>query len=124
MYKSHRLVFLSHWKSYLAQAIAIIISSIIVFCYCYVLIILDSCVISEGVDIYKLDLKNEVKSICSFLGIGYQNYFKNKTGLIIQVTFEFLLSLIPVTIFLFTQRPHDCFKCLGKNPSAGNYSIF
>lgn len=102
MYNNHRLVFLSHWKSYTAQASAIIISSVIVFCYCYVLIVLDSCVISEGVDVYKTDLKDEVRSICSFLGISYQNYFKNKTGMIIQVTFEFLLSLIPVTIFLFT----------------------
>lgn len=49
MYYSHRLVFLTHWKIYFVQALTIFVSSTLVFGYIYLMILLESCVISEGV---------------------------------------------------------------------------
>jgi hypothetical protein len=44
-------------------------------------------------------------------------------GLVIVTAIEFLIGLIPITVFLLTYKPHDCFKCLGKDPNH-TYSIW
>ena len=48
MYSSQRLVFKSHASRYFAQAVTILSSSLFIFVYSYINILLDSCEISDG----------------------------------------------------------------------------
>lgn len=85
---------------------------------------LNCCVISEGVKNFLLQEKQESGGVCDIIYSVYFELYTRKSGVIVQLAFELLLSLIPVTIFLFTQNDHDCFVCLGKDPDTSAYSIF
>ena len=124
MFNNHKLVFKSHSKKYLAQGITILISSIFLFAYSYANTLLNSCVISEGIIDFLVSEKKETGGVCDIIYSVYFELYTRKSGVIIQLAFELLLSLIPVTIFLITQIPHDCFVCLGKDPNTSAYSIF
>lgn len=124
MYKNHRMVFKSHAKTLFSQATAILISSLIVFTFSYTNVLLNSCLINEGApnffEYYKFDrggVCNKVYSVYFFL-------YSKKSGIIIQLMFELILSLVPISIFLLTQKPHDCFMCLGRDPDSCAYSVF
>jgi hypothetical protein len=124
MSNNHKLVFKSHAKKYLAQGLTILISSIFLFVYSYSNVMLNCCFISEGVKDFLLQEKQESGGVCDIIYSVYFELYTRKSGVIVQLAFELLLSLIPVTIFLFTQNPHDCFVCLGKDPDTSAYSIF
>jgi hypothetical protein len=124
MFNNHKLVFKSHVKKYLAQGITILISSIFLFTYSYANTLLNSCIISEGIIDFLVSEKKETGGVCDLIYSVYFELYTRKSGAVIQLAFELLLSLIPVTIFLITQRPHDCFVCLGKDPNTSAYSIF
>ncbi len=126
MYRNQRLVYETHARRYFAQAVTILSSSIFVFTYSYINILLDGCEISEGgVFEFYLDIKLDASSgVCGYIYQGYAKFYNKPTGIILQIALALLLSLIPITIFLSTQKPHDCFVCLGKDPGTSTYSIF
>ena len=102
MYNNHYLVFKSHANKYIAQGLTILISTIFLFVYSYANVMLNSCVISEGVLEFLIEERKESGGVCDLIYSLYFELYTRKSGVIIQLAFELLLSLIPVTIFLFT----------------------
>jgi hypothetical protein len=51
---------------------------------------------------------------------GYHEIFQTFTGSLgefgLILVEDFTVSVIIITLFLLTYRPHDCFACLGKDP--------
>ena len=70
MHSNQRLVFKSHSRRYFAQALAILSSSLFIFVYSYMNIVLNSCVISEGgVSGFYTDLKDytDKNGVCGII---------------------------------------------------------
>lgn len=100
MYNNHRLVFKSHAKTLFCQAIAILVSSLIVFSFSYTSVLLNSCLMNEGSENFYQFQKDEKGGVCNKMYYIYFFLFRQKSGIIIQLLVELILSLVPISIFL------------------------
>lgn len=100
MYNNHRLVFKSHAKTLFCQAIAILTSSLIVFSFSYTSVLLNSCLMNEGSENFYQFQKDEKGGVCNKMYFVYFFLFRQKSGIIIQLLVELILSLVPISIFL------------------------
>ncbi len=94
------------------------------FTYSYTNVILNSCIISEGLVNFYDFTKTDTGGVCNKIFFIYSSLYSKRGGVVIQLMFELILSLVPISIFLCTYKPHDCFVCLGRDPNSCAYSIF
>jgi hypothetical protein len=64
------------------------------------------------------------ENLCVNLFERYVHFNISETGLITQLVIELATILMPISVYLLTHKPHDCFRCLGKDPNICSYSVF
>lgn len=53
----------------------------------------------------------------------YAQLFQTTAGYVDFLFLEFIVGLIPILTYMVVVRPHDCYKCVGKDPER-TYSIW
>jgi len=128
MYTSHRLVFNSHWVGLVLQGGALVSTAIVIGAKNYVGASTLLCVITEGLEFlaynWLLVGRHHKENLCINLFERFIDFNSSETGLITQLLIELATILLPITVYLLTHKPHDCFRCLGKDPNICTYSIF
>ena len=60
---------------------------------------------------------SSIRGICFEYVTDYRKFFVTPNGRIAaSVLFSDFQLLVPVFVFLFLDKPHDCFVCCGKDP--------
>lgn len=126
MYSKHHFVFKSHWKVYTILACSFVFTSSLIFFFSFMNAEGIICQLTDGIEFL---INNEFflhseHNYCTEIFDRLYKFDTQDEGIMITTCVEFLIGLIPITIFLFTNKPHDCFKCLGKDPDTSTYSIF
>jgi len=89
--------------------------------YSYIIIV--SCLVTEGTTI-EVKFRGDGKDLCGRMAkFAKENMILNIRYMVFDKLIWDALTIMPLTIFLVFYKPHDCFRCFGKNPDQV-FSIF
>jgi len=72
----------------------------IVFSFSYTNVLLNSCLMNEGSENFFEFQKDETGGVCNKMYFIFFFLLSHRSGIIIQLLIELVLSLVPISIFL------------------------